>query len=48
MELRWFDMLIAATAQLNASLRIDLLGGLLAVGLWLVPIIGKLVTARLG
>jgi len=43
-----FDMPIAATAQLNAFWGIGTLVGLLVAGLWIVPRLGKLPTARLG
>jgi BCD family chlorophyll transporter-like MFS transporter len=43
-----FGMPIAATAQLNAFWGIGTLAGLLLAGLWVVPRIGKLPTARLG
>lgn len=43
-----FAMPIAATAQLNAFWGIGTLLGLLAAGLWIVPRLGKLATARLG
>jgi BCD family chlorophyll transporter-like MFS transporter len=43
-----FGMPIAATAQLNAFWGIGTLIGLLVAGLWVVPRLGKLPTARLG
>jgi len=43
-----FAMPIAATAQLNAFWGIGTLLGLLVAGLWIVPRLGKLATARLG
>jgi BCD family chlorophyll transporter-like MFS transporter len=43
-----FGMPIAATAQLNAYWGIGTLLGLLFAGLWLVPRLGKMQTARLG
>jgi BCD family chlorophyll transporter-like MFS transporter len=43
-----FGMPIAATAQLNAFWGIGTLAGLLLAGLWVVPRLGKLPTARLG
>jgi BCD family chlorophyll transporter-like MFS transporter len=43
-----FAMPIAATAQLNAFWGIGTLCGLLVAGLWVVPNLGKLPTARLG
>jgi len=43
-----FGMPIAATAQLNAFWGIGTLIGLLLAGLWIVPRLGKLPTARLG
>ena len=43
-----FDMPIAATAQLNAFWGVGTLLGLLLAGLWIVPRLGKLPTARLG
>ncbi len=43
-----FGMPIAATASLNAVWGIGTLLGLLFAGLWLVPRLGKLATARLG
>jgi BCD family chlorophyll transporter-like MFS transporter len=43
-----FGMPIAATAQLNAYWGIGTLGGLLVAGLWVVPRLGKMSTARLG
>jgi len=43
-----FGMPIAATAQLNAFWGVGTLAGLLLAGLWLVPRLGKLPTARLG
>jgi BCD family chlorophyll transporter-like MFS transporter len=43
-----FGMPIAATAQLNAFWGIGTLFGLLVAGLWIVPRLGKLATARLG
>jgi BCD family chlorophyll transporter-like MFS transporter len=43
-----FAMPIAATAQLNAFWGIGTLFGLLVAGLWIVPRLGKLATARLG
>jgi len=43
-----FGMPIAATAQLNAFWGIGTLVGLLLAGLWVVPRLGKLPTARLG
>jgi BCD family chlorophyll transporter-like MFS transporter len=43
-----FGMAIAATASLNAIWGTGTLVGLLAAGLWIVPRIGKLATARLG
>lgn len=43
-----FGMPIAATAQLNAFWGIGTLAGLLVAGLWVVPSLGKLPTARLG
>ena len=43
-----FGMPIAATAQLNAFWGIGTLAGLLVAGLWIVPSLGKLPTARLG
>ena len=43
-----FGMPIAATAQLNAFWGIGTLIGLLAAGLWIVPRLGKMATARLG
>lgn len=43
-----FAMPIAATTQLNAFWGIGTLLGLLLAGLWIVPRLGKLPTARLG
>lgn len=43
-----FGMPIAATASLNAFWGIGTLVGLLLAGLWIVPRLGKLPTARLG
>ena len=43
-----FAMPIAATTQLNAFWGIGTLLGLLLAGLWIVPWLGKLPTARLG
>ena len=43
-----FGMPIAATASLNAIWGIGTLLGLLLAGLWIVPRLGKLATARLG
>jgi len=43
-----FAMPIAATAQLNAFWGVGTLAGLLLAGLWIVPRLGKLATARLG
>ena len=43
-----FGMPIAATASLNAVWGIGTLLGLLLAGLWIVPRLGKLATARLG
>jgi BCD family chlorophyll transporter-like MFS transporter len=43
-----FGMPIAATASLNAVWGIGTLAGLLLAGLWIVPRLGKLATARLG
>ncbi len=43
-----FGMPIAATASLNAIWGMGTLVGLLLAGLWLVPRLGKLATARLG
>jgi BCD family chlorophyll transporter-like MFS transporter len=43
-----FGMPIAATAQLNAFWGVGTLIGLLVAGLWIVPWLGKLATARLG
>ena len=43
-----FAMPIAATAQLNAFWGIGTLVGLLIAGLWVVPRLGKMATARLG
>ena len=43
-----FGMPIAATASLNAFWGVGTLLGLLLAGLWLVPRLGKLATARLG
>ncbi|MFQ6539883.1 BCD family MFS transporter [Aphanothece stagnina] len=43
-----FGMPIAATASLNALWGIGTLIGLLLAGLWIVPRLGKLATARLG
>ena len=43
-----FGMPIAATAQLNAFWGVGTLAGLLLAGLWVVPRLGKLPTARLG
>lgn len=43
-----FAMPIAATTQLNAYWGIGTLIGLLLAGLWIVPRLGKLATARLG
>ncbi len=43
-----FAMPIAATAQLNAFWGVGTLLGLLLAGLWIVPWLGKLATARLG
>jgi BCD family chlorophyll transporter-like MFS transporter len=43
-----FGMPIAATAQLNAFWGVGTLLGLLFAGLWLVPRLGKMETARLG
>ena len=43
-----FAMPIAATTQLNAFWGIGTLLGLLLAGLWIVPRLGKLATARLG
>ncbi len=43
-----FAMPIAATAQLNAFWGVGTLVGLLIGGLWVVPRLGKMATARLG
>ena len=43
-----FGMPIAATAQLNAFWGVGTLVGLLLAGVWIVPALGKLPTARLG
>jgi BCD family chlorophyll transporter-like MFS transporter len=43
-----FGMPIAATASLNAVWGMGTLTGLLLAGLWIVPKLGKLATARLG
>ncbi|WP_216904928.1 BCD family MFS transporter [Synechococcus sp. CCY 9618] len=43
-----FAMPIAATAQLNAFWGVGTLAGLLIAGLWVVPRLGKMATARLG
>jgi len=43
-----FGMPIAATASLNAVWGMGTLAGLLLAGLWVVPRLGKLATARLG
>ena len=43
-----FGMPIAATASLNAVWGMGTLAGLLLAGLWIVPRLGKLATARLG
>ena len=43
-----FGMPIAATASLNAVWGMGTLAGLLFAGLWIVPRLGKLATARLG
>ncbi len=43
-----FSMPIAATAQLNAFWGVGTLVGLLLAGLWVVPRLGKMATARLG
>jgi BCD family chlorophyll transporter-like MFS transporter len=43
-----FGMPIAATASLNALWGIGTLAGLLLAGVWIVPALGKLATARLG
>jgi len=43
-----FGMSIASTATLNAIWGIGTLVGLLVAGIWLVPALGKLATARLG
>lgn len=43
-----FAMPIAATAQLNAFWGVGTLVGLLLAGLWVVPLMGKMATARLG
>ena len=43
-----FAMPIAATAQLNAFWGVGTLVGLLVAGLWVVPRLGKMATARLG
>ena len=43
-----FDMTIRASTQLNAFWGIGTLLGLLLAGLWIVPRLGKLATARLG
>ncbi|KEF40696.1 MAG: PucC protein [Cyanobium sp. CACIAM 14] len=43
-----FAMPIAATAQLNAFWGVGTLVGLLIAGLWVVPRLGKMATARLG
>jgi BCD family chlorophyll transporter-like MFS transporter len=43
-----FGMPIAATASLNAIWGMGTLTGLLLAGLWIVPRLGKLATARLG
>ena len=43
-----FGMPIAATASLNAIWGMGTLVGLLLAGLWIVPRLGKLATARLG
>jgi BCD family chlorophyll transporter-like MFS transporter len=43
-----FGMPIAATAQLNAFWGVGTLVGLLIAGLWVVPRLGKMATARLG
>ena len=43
-----FGMAIGATAQLNAFWGVGTLVGLLVAGLWIVPALGKLATARLG
>lgn len=45
---RVFAMPIAATAQLNAFWGVGTLVGLLVAGLWVVPRLGKMATARLG
>ena len=43
-----FGMSIAATATLNAIWGVGTLVGLLIAGVWVVPALGKLATARLG
>ncbi len=43
-----FGMPIAATTQLNAFWGVGTLAGLLLAGVWIVPRLGKLATARLG
>ncbi|MEX1317896.1 MAG: BCD family MFS transporter [Synechococcaceae cyanobacterium] len=43
-----FGMSIAATASLNALWGVGTLVGLLLAGLWIVPLLGKFATARLG
>jgi BCD family chlorophyll transporter-like MFS transporter len=43
-----FAMPIAATAQLNAFWGVGTLVGLLVAGIWVVPRLGKMATARLG
>ncbi len=43
-----FDMTIRASTQLNALWGMGTLLGLLVAGLWVVPRLGKLATARLG
>jgi MFS transporter, BCD family, chlorophyll transporter len=43
-----FAMPIAATAQLNSFWGVGTLVGLLLAGLWVVPRLGKMATARLG
>ena len=43
-----FGMSIASTATLNAIWGMGTLVGLLVAGIWLVPALGKLATARLG
>jgi BCD family chlorophyll transporter-like MFS transporter len=43
-----FDMTIRASTQLNAFWGMGTLLGLLMAGLWIVPRLGKLATARLG